>query len=240
MQLYPSSALRIVDHHLHASGIIERTSGNTKRFYEHDWFCVAQSVTCFSVDDLMVKAMDEESSHSFIFVLGVGTSSIQFGNLITINDQVLATTRRVFARKDSTSGKSLPFSNEERARLLEFQPPDINNIGQYSLPMVEKFGSFLPTMHIQRPILKVKIGPQHINFGNHADHAFLAETALHAMTLAGKNVSSLAINYLSEALLGHELECLFHEDTLFIVRTLKNKTRKLILVAKTAKLDIQI
>ena len=241
MQLYPSSALRIVDHHLHASGIIERSGhGGSKRFYEHDWFCVSQSVSCFPVDDLLVKSLDEEGSHSFIFVLGVGTSSIHFGNVITIDDQVLATTRRVFARKDSVSGKSLPFTEEERSRLLEYQPPDIVSIGQYSLPMLERFGSFLPKTKIQEPILKVLVGPQHINFGNHADHAFLAETAIHAMTLAGKEVSSVAINYISEASLGHTLECLVHDDTVFIVRTLRSKKRVLVLVARTKKLDIQI
>lgn len=239
-QLHPASALRIVDHHLHASGIIEHAKGNTNsiRLYDHDWFCVNQAVICFSVDDLLLKSLDEQNSHSFIFVMGVGTSSIHFGNVITLNDgEVLATTRRVFCRKH-VSGKSAPFSEEERVQFLESQPPDILTVGQHAMPQIHKFGSFLPTPKEGiEPVLIVKVGPQHVNFGNHADHAFLAETAVHALTLAKIDVASLAVNYVSEALLGHTLECFFHYDTLFITRTVANTKKVVVMVARTANLE---
>jgi hypothetical protein len=240
-QLYPASALRIVDHHLHTSGIIEHAppNGDARRLYEHDWFCVSQAVTCFNVDGLMRKSLSELNSHSFIFVMGVGTSSVHFGNIITLDDQVLATTRRIFSRKSVKTGKSAPFSIVERQRFMESQPPDIISLGQYAMPQVERFGSFLPTSKkVIDPIMTVQVGPQNINFGSHADHAFLAETAVHALILAKKKVASLAINYVSEARLGHILECLFHHDTVFVVRTLKNKKKVLVLVARSADLHV--
>jgi hypothetical protein len=239
-QLHPASALRIVDHHLHASGIIEHAVDNPNpiRLYEHDWFCVNQAVNCFSVDDLLLKSLDEHNSHSFIFVMGVGTSSIHFGNVITLKDEVLATTRRVFCRKH-VSGKTAPFSEEERVQFLESQPPDVLTVGQQAMPQIHKFGSFLPTPKEGiEPVLTVKVGPQHVNFGNHADHAFLAETAVHALTLEKIDVASLAVNYVSEALLGHTLECFLHYDTLFITRTLANTKKVLVLVARTSNLEV--
>lgn len=239
-QLHPASALRIVDHHLHASGIIEYAQENPNpiRLYDHDWFCVNQAVNCFSVEDLLLKSLDEQNSHSFIFVMGVGTSSIHFGNVITLNDEVLATTRRVFCRKH-VSGKSAPFSEVERLSFLESQPPDVLSVGQYAMPQIHKFGSFLPTPKEGiEPVLIVKVGPQHVNFGNHADHAFLAETAVHALTLANIDAASIAVNYVSEALLGHTLECFFHQDTLFITRTVANAKKAVVVVARSSNLDV--
>ncbi|CAJ1946305.1 unnamed protein product [Cylindrotheca closterium] len=236
-QLYPASALRIVDHHLHASGIIEHSKESLDRLYDHDWFCVSQAVTCFDVEDLLVKSLDDQdfASHSFIFVMGVGSSSIQFGNVITLNDEVLATTRRIFCRKEP-SGKSAPFTDEEKSRFLESQPPEL----LYSMPEVEKFGSFLPGSEENlTPVLTVNVGPQHVNMGNHADHAFLVETAIHAMSLADKDISSVAVNYVSEAKLGHTLECLFHSDTLYITRTLSTGRKVLVMVARSARLHAE-
>eukprot|EP00980_Cylindrotheca_fusiformis_P007271 scaffold1525_cov142-Cylindrotheca_fusiformis.AAC.71 len=234
-QLHPASALRIVDHHLHASGIIEHAKENPSpvRLYDHDWFCVNQAVNCFSVEDLMVKSLEEQNSHSFIFVMGVGTSSIHFGNIITLNDEILATTRRVFCRKH-ISGNAAPFSEEEKLQLLESQPPDVLSVGAYTMPEVHKFGSFLPTPKPDiEPVLTVKVGPQNVNFGNHADHAFLAETAMHALTLEKRDVTSLAVNYVSEAMLGHSLDCFFHQDTLFITRSITDTKKALVLVARS-------
>ena len=236
-QLYPASALRIVDHHLHASGIIENSKESVDRLYDHDWFCVSQAVTCFGVEDLLIKSLDDKdfASHSFIFVMGVGTSSIQFGNVITLNDEVLATTRRVFCRKD-ISGKSAPFTDDEKSRFLESKPPEL----LYSMPEVEKFGSFLPNPDENvTPVLSVEIGPQHVNMGNHADNAFLVETAIHAMTLAKKDVSSVAVNYVSEAKLGQTLDCIFHSDTLFITRTLPTGRKVVVMVARSARLHTE-
>jgi len=54
----------------------------------------------------------------------------------------------------------------------------------------------------------VTVGPQHINFGNHADHAFLAETAFHALAETSNKLSSdyLSIQYRHEVFLGDNLE----------------------------------
>jgi hypothetical protein len=182
-------------------------------------------------------------------VSSVGNSSISFGNVITLDDHVLATARRVFVRKQ-IDGKSAPFSDTERYRFLKDCSLDATSIvlsyldqdnEQHRLPLLEKFGTFLPN-HIQsnKPLLKVTIGPMHSNFGNHADHAFLAETAVHALHLAKKLPvvpSSVAIQYVSEALVGHVLECILDEDRVFIVRTLANGTKVLVLVAKAATLE---
>ena len=121
-QILPSIALRIADHHLHASGVIPHASDSTDdRLYKHDWFCVSQAVDCYPVDRLVHKSMND--AHSSLYVMKVGSSSIHFGNTLTMQDELLATTTRVFCRKDTSTDKLDPFSEEERDRFLEFQHP---------------------------------------------------------------------------------------------------------------------
>jgi hypothetical protein len=242
VQLFPSSALQIVDHHLHASGIIPRkVIYDSRRVYGHDWYCVSQSVTCFPLEDLIHKSLDECcSSHSHVWVQSVGNSSLQLGSAITMDDQVLATARRVFIRKNN--GRSAPFSDTERSRFWEDCALDetiafLDHNAEHPLPLLERFGTVLPKQNPSELLLKVTVGPQHTNFGNHADHAFLAETAVHAMTLAKLPVESVAINYMSEGMLGHELECIVHDDQVFVVRSVGDEGQQvLVLVARAVKL----
>ena len=127
-QILPSIALRIADHHLHASGIIPHTiidSKDDSRLYKHDWFCVSQAVDCYPVDRLAHKSM--EDARSSLFVMKVGSSSIHFGNTLTMKDELLATTIRVFCRKNTPSGMLDRFSKEERDRFLEFGQPTTSN-----------------------------------------------------------------------------------------------------------------
>jgi len=229
-QLLPSSAFQIADHHLHASGLIEHTGEDEGRLYKHDWFCVSQAADCFPVDGLLQKAM--ENVHSNIFVLQVGTSSIQFGNTLTLNSELLATTRRVFCRKKDTTGTLDPFTKEEKTRFLEFCPTP----SEPKLPELERY-AILPTATITSgatsSILSVRVGPQHINFGNHADHAFLAEVAHHALSLVHKERDGLTINYISETFIGDTLECFFYENTIYVTRMAEeNGESMLVLIAK--------
>eukprot|EP00536_Pseudo-nitzschia_multiseries_P011001 jgi/Psemu1/307812/fgenesh1_kg.355_\ len=65
-------------------------------------------------------------------------------------------------------------------------------------------------------VSRVEVGPQHVNFGNHADHAFLAETAFHALVnldaavaaaaAAERSDNDLSVQYLAEVFLGDVLE----------------------------------
>ena len=144
IELFPSSALRIVDHHLHASGIIPRlspeedngaivsplstpTNGNRRsssrkrhpRLYEHDWMCLSQSVSCLpmSQQHVVLCLESEWSTFSHLWVDSVGNACISIGNLITLDSHVLATCRRVFVRRDVVTGKPLKFTQQERYRL---------------------------------------------------------------------------------------------------------------------------
>ena len=247
--LFPSAALRVVDHHLHASGIIPRVgssaSTNTEnRLYEHDWFCVSQAVTCYHVDDLLHKSLDEWTTHSHIWVASVGNSSISFGSIITLDDHILASARRVFVRKD-LQGETAPFSDHERYRFEKDCSLD-SEISSYlgdtkqPIPMFGRFGTFLPRYISQRKkrVLKgVTIGPQHVNFGNHADHACLAEIAVQALysgNVLHDDFSSVAIQYISEAFLGDVLDCILHDDRVFLVQPLKSGKQRLVLVARAS------
>jgi len=235
-QILPSIALRIADHHLHASGIIPHTSdsNNDNRLYEHDWFCVSQAVDCYPIDRLVQKSMD--NALSSLFVMKVGSSSIQFGNALTMKDELLATTIRVFCRKDTSTDKLDPFSEEERDRFLEFQQPTTSN--DIVMPQLERFDTSLPseiTNTTTKPILSVKVGPSHINFGNHADHASLAEVAFHALSLKGnkdKECTGLTINYINETYLGDTLDCYCYDDKVYVTRTSNNEEKSLVLIAK--------
>ena len=118
-QILPSIALRIADHHLHASdNTTYAIDGKDDRLYKHDWFCVSQAVDCYPVDRLVQKSMYD--AHSSLFVMKVGSSSIHFGNTLTMKDELLATTIRVFCRKDTNTDMLDPFTEEERDRFLEF------------------------------------------------------------------------------------------------------------------------
>ena len=201
--LLPSSALRIADHHLHSSGMLTFDDDN-------DWFCVSQAVRCFPVDRLHKKAVDD--AQSSLYVTNVGTTSIHLGTSLMLKDETLATTRRVFCRVSSSASASAAFTDQERNKFLEFHPTvDI------SFPQLERFEAKLPDS--KKSILSVKAGPQHINFANHVDHAFLAETAHHALHLINKESENLVINYLGQPSLGDTLQCFAHDDKIYMTRT---------------------
>jgi len=86
------------------------------------------------------------------------------------------------------------------------------------------------------------VGPQHINFGNHTDHAFLAETAFHALVISTKlSCGYVSIQYSSEVFLGDVLESYAYRqgeigegnDSIIIVATRKiTGERKVVLIAR--------
>ena len=73
-----------------------------------------------------------------------------------------------------------------------------------------------------KEVLTVQVGPQHMNHGDHVDHAFLADTASHALYLAdpssgtylltNADQSTLSIQYLAAGYLGQELNCRVTKD----------------------------
>ena len=70
-----------------------------------------------------------------------------------------------------------------------------------------------------KSVLSVKVGPQHINFASHVDHAFLVETAHHALHSINRESETLVINYLGQPSLGDTLQCFASEDKIYITRT---------------------
>mmetsp|Transcript_1749 Transcript_1749/g.4193 ORF Transcript_1749/g.4193 Transcript_1749/m.4193 type:complete len:335 (-) Transcript_1749:802-1806(-) len=92
------------------------------------------------------------------------------------------------------------------------------------------------------PITRAMVGPQNINFGSHADHAFLAETAFHALTISTKtSVDYLSVQYIAEVFLGDLLESYPYrqdrtgEEPNSIILVVTRKTtgeRKVVLIAQ--------
>lgn len=227
--LLPSSALRIADHLLHASALLSWDNSNTNN--KHDWFCVSQAVRCFPVDRLHEKSAQD--AHSSLVVTNVGASSLYLGNTLTLNDETVAAVHRVFCRVFPSTNKSAAFDDNERNAFSEFLPStDILS----SFPKIERFDGVLPdTIRDSRSessVLSVKVGPQHINFANHVDHAFIAEIAHHALHLINKESEHLAINYLGQPLLGDILECFDYDDKIYITRTETSGEKTLVAIAK--------
>jgi len=221
--LLPSSALRIADHHLHASGMLSFEN-------DSDWFCVSQAVRCFPVDRLYEKSVDD--AQSSLFVTNVGTSSIYLGNSVILKNETLATIQRVFCRVSYSTSASAAFTDQERNKFLAFHPTAVTP--PISLPQLERFEASLPkAVQKSKSILSVKVWPQYINFANHVDHAFLAETAHHALHLINRESENLVINYLGKPLLGDVLECFAQDDKIYITRTDDNTgKRTLVVIAK--------
>ena len=112
VSLFPGAALRILDHHLHASRIIPHAYGQNERqhkllllpqLYHHAWLCANQSVAVYSLrnndnslstedhddfnDDWILRAIVEQSAgitRSHVWVTSVGRSSLVLGNYISI------------------------------------------------------------------------------------------------------------------------------------------------------------
>ena len=71
----------------------------------------------------------------------------------------------------------------------------------------------------QDPVWSVRVGPAHANIGGHGDHAFLAETAWHALLPKQSFVAGLALNYLSEVQVGDTLHAWgVHDDVVCLAR----------------------
>ncbi len=205
----------------------------------------------------------------------IGKSSIQFGGLVSIGNDILAVVRRVFVRMTKTdtnskeSGEKLSsarFSDEEKQRfrdefgfealgisenykacdtkkiqeLVPIKRPDLNS--DRLKIKIKELESLSTLQGGESPITRVTVDPQHINFGNHADHAFLAETAFHALTVSTKlDRNYVAVQYLSEVLLGDLLESYAHRqdgggeemDCIILVATRKiTGERNVVLIAQ--------
>lgn len=233
--IFPSSALRIADHHLHASGIIPTISSSKNRLYEHDWFCVSQAVTCEGYSTSLPYDALQSEVLSNIWVESVGNSSIRFGNVISIMGKSLAKAQRVFVRKQ-TNGKSAPFSNDELSR---FRAMGSKNDLKLPETLMLKTSDIVRIFEDVKnsPILKVTVGPQHVNFGNHADHAFLLETAFHAFCLAlpsEVSINSVAIQYVAEVFEGDKLNCIVSEEgqQVFVAKTTTDELSNLVAIAR--------
>lgn len=235
-----SAALRIVDNHLHTTNILCRTYQEpTELASTMDKYCVGQAVTIYqqpSLLDLLHKSENQERVQSHVWLAKVGNgSSLTFGSAVTIDENMtLAMCSRVFVRVDATTKRSIKITDDERASKKFCVDEDwdgtvrfghaIPEINQISLPIIGDSNTNnqrpdkqqLETM-AGKKVLTVQVGPQHINHGDHVDHAFLAETASHALYLANpssakEDKSTLSIQYLAAGYLGQELNCYVTKD----------------------------
>ena len=256
--VHPSSALRLIDHHLQASGIIPAQEDFLKeriidRPYAHDWYCVGQSVTCFPMKHIFHRSFQmNQDVHSHTWVLpNIGKSSIRFASVITMGSTPpLITACRVFARRDVVSGGPAPFTEEERERFLQHYSMDNATAGKqwtlesHPLASVERLTgvSYAPA-NDETPVLRVRVGPTNVNFGNHADHAFLAETAAHALSIGDTDNDDdhdgplkLELQYVSEAMFGDTLDCFVDRTKVFVFSVQENGQRVLVLQAEQTRM----
>ena len=252
-----SSALRILDNHLHTTNLLPRPavsnsiSSSSKTI---DIYCIGQAVTCYrqpSLLDELHKFSNQDQTNNnksgattHIWVADVGSSAITFGGAITFAGMTLATSSRIFIRVDVSSGgipRPIKITDNERSTMYTIHRGEENDIVQFghAIPKMKKM-SLLdedgddennndPNKVICRSpltageeVLSVMVGPQHINHGNHVDHAFLADTAFHALFLGGRgspdcggdellempiDQSTLRVQYMNPGKIGQELRC---------------------------------
>ena len=218
-----SAALRLLDHHLHTTGLLPRPSQSVGV----DIYCVGQAVTTFPHGSVLLDELHDPANHtaakSHIWVAKAGQgSSVTFGGAITLNERVLATCSRVFVRIDLETGRPMKITEEERSSTFAVDN-DWDGVARFdhAIPTVNQLSTRISKDTTNdrslagEKVLTVAVGPQHINHGDHVDHAFLAETAAHALSLgcsseANLSVSSpstLLIQYLAPGRLGQELCC---------------------------------
>jgi hypothetical protein len=221
-----SAALRILDHHLHTTGLLPRPSASEGV----DIYCVGQAVTTFPHHSVLLDELHNPRNHaatkSHVWVARAGQgSSITFGGAVTLNDLVLTTCSRVFVRVDLESGRPMRVTKEESSSIFAVDS-DWNGVGRFglSIPRVDQINTGHDILSGSArslagdEVLCASVGPQHINHGDHVDHAFLAETASHALFLGCPEMSNLAygadaesstllVQYLAPGRLGQELRC---------------------------------
>mmetsp|Transcript_14572 Transcript_14572/g.40497 ORF Transcript_14572/g.40497 Transcript_14572/m.40497 type:complete len:311 (-) Transcript_14572:966-1898(-) len=125
--------------------------------------------------------------------------------------------------------------------LVDIQRPDM---GSASLEtMINNKGLEGTSVPAETRVGRVEVGPQHINFGNHADHAFLAETAFHALATSTELSSGyLSVQYLAEVFLGDVLESYAyrpnakdsnHNSVILVASRKTTGERKVVLIAQS-------
>jgi hypothetical protein len=110
-QLFPTAAMRLWDHHLHTGGLLPRAF--VGGIYEHDWVCTYHSIACFPHEALIELILEDGSNaESHVWVERVGPSTLYLSQMLTLYDEVLATSVRMLSRK--AKGVPVPFTEVER------------------------------------------------------------------------------------------------------------------------------
>mmetsp|Transcript_6103 Transcript_6103/g.9349 ORF Transcript_6103/g.9349 Transcript_6103/m.9349 type:complete len:306 (+) Transcript_6103:284-1201(+) len=223
-----SAALRIVDNHLHTTHLLPRPHENPMV----DIFCVGQTVTTYRDELLLDRLHDPQQqskiqSHVWLAKVGEG-ASLTFGGAVTMADTdiPLALCSRVFLRVDAQTHRPIRITDSERKSkfVIEKDCDGTERFGR-SIPEVSPISWDSTTSPAQAgdEMLRVQVGPQHINHGDHVDHAFLADTACHALFLSNKpksgmdlltraNQSTLRVQYIAQGYLGETLTCYVKTD----------------------------
>jgi hypothetical protein len=147
LQLLPSAAFRILDHQLHASGILpnnlnhpsnnnnnnnsnNNNNNNKTVLYNHAWFCASQSVTCVPLPATLHTQQCLLSNKGLvkahIWVTKIGTSSLQLANILTVDDNDNDANNNnnnnnqtVLATAQRVFVRSAPFSEPEKQSIWQ-------------------------------------------------------------------------------------------------------------------------
>ena len=236
-----AAALRIVDNHLHTTNILPRTYREpTELASTMDKYCVGQAVTTFlqpSLLDLLHNPENQQKVRSHVWLAKVGNgSSLTFGSAVTLQNITLAMCSRVWVRVDATTKRPIKITEDERVSKQFCIGEDWEGKVRFghAIPEINQISLFRDSNNNQRvdkqqldmvagkEVLTVQVGPQHMNHGEHVDHAFLADTASHALYLAhpssridlltNSDQSTLSMQYLAAGYLGQELNCRVTKD----------------------------
>ena len=135
-QLYPAAAMRLWDHHLHTSGLLPRAFVGGE-IYEHDWHCTYTSISCFPHEALIELILEDGSNtETHVWVDRVGPSTLYLSQMVTLYDEVLATSVRTFTRK--IKGVPVPFNEEERYH-FETKCAATQSILDFQVTVAEKY-----------------------------------------------------------------------------------------------------
>lgn len=213
--LKATAALRIGMHHLH---------GHADRFVpleNHSGLnihCVSQACVTHPVDDLKGK-LNRCDDHvtigdfkvgvtpliSDMWVQSLGRTSITFGHVVSLRDELIALGTYVFVRQDKATGALIHITDDERTEQF---PAIYEEVG---LPPVEKFPA--PNVAEMEELFQVQLGPQHCT-ELFADPAALAEIALQGLALRGFKQYShqqVSFQHLQPAQMHQTISCRIHD-----------------------------
>ena len=214
-ELKATAVLRIGYHHLHCHRNRFLPRGNRSGMLFH---CVSQTCVTYPVENLRDKlSKSDEYINVGDFTVGVtplisdiwiqclGRTSITFGHVVLLRDDLLALASKVFVRQDKGTGDLIPISDDERTEQFPASFEDID------LPAVSKITE--PNPNEMEEVFQFRLGPQHC-IHQYADPSALAEFALQGLSLKGHfqcSGQNSSFQHLQPANLDETISCRVHK-----------------------------